>query len=271
MRAHLRNIAVNEGTLTNSDTYVLLDVHPNGCTMLPVIDSPKQAIGYVRVSSEEQRDQGVSLEAQQAKIQAWATFTDATLLAVHIDAGISGKRADNRPGLQLALADARRHRCPLVVYSLSRLSRSVMDTLTLTKDLERAGADLVSLSEDINTTTAAGRMVFKMLSVLAEFEREQLAERTTVAMAHLRHLGRRISGKIPYGYTLAADGASLIEDPDEQAGIRRMVALRSAGYSLRAIGECLEAEGHWPKASQHWAPASILGVLKRQQIVEAAA
>ena len=73
---------------------------------------------------------------------------------IRVDAGISGKRADNRPGLIAALDSACQARGVLVVYSLSRLARSVRDTLDIAERLERAGADLVSLSEQIDTTSA---------------------------------------------------------------------------------------------------------------------
>ncbi|TVR10363.1 MAG: recombinase family protein [Planctomycetota bacterium] len=222
-----------------------------------------KAIGYIRVSTDEQSDQGASLAAQRSKIEAWATFTDAQLIAIYEDAGLSGKHADNRPALQQALQAARRHHCPLVVYSLSRLSRSIRDTLTISEDLERSGADLVSLSEDLNTSSASGRLVFRIFSVLAQFEREQLAERTTAAMAYLRREGRRISGRIPYGYCLDGDGRTLIPVEDEQTAINMMVELRSQGSSYRAICETLARRGYHPQSAPEWSPAAVRGILKR--------
>src|SRR6185295_927090 len=109
-------------------------------------------------------------------------------------------KADNRPALQAALEAACRGKAALVVYSLSRLARSTRDAIGMSERLHKAGADLVSLSERIDTTTAAGKMVFRMLAVLAEFERDQIAERTKGALSHMRNQGKRISGKIPYGY-----------------------------------------------------------------------
>ena len=228
------------------------------------------AIAYIRVSSEEQRDHGVSLDAQRGKIAAWAAFSGHTVVQVYEDAGISGKRADNRPALQEALRQVRKQRCPLVVYSLSRLSRSVRDTLAIVDALEKVGADLISLSEQLDTTTASGRMVFKMLTVLAEFEREQLAERTTVAMAHLRNLDRRISGRLPFGFTLAADGQHLVPDPIEQAGLALIASLRAAGLSYAAIAERLEAESIKPKLGKSWKPHSVRAIHLRAEMMKAA-
>jgi site-specific DNA recombinase len=157
------------------------------------------AIGYIRVSTEEQTN-GVSLEAQEAKIQAWCMLHDAELVAVYRDEGISGyKGREYRPGLDTALKQVCKVKGSLVVYSLSRLARNTRETIEIGECLNTCGADLVSLSEDINTTTAAGKMVFRMLAVLAEFERDQISERTTMAMAHKRSQGHRISGQVPYG------------------------------------------------------------------------
>ena len=150
------------------------------------------AVGYTRVSTDGQATDGVSLEAQQARIRAWCEANDYALVNVHVDAGLSGCRADNRPGLQDALTSAARHKAALVVYSLSRLARSTKDAIAISERLAKNGADLVSLSERIDTTTAAGKMVFRMLAVLAEFERDQVAERTKGALAHLRNQGKRI-------------------------------------------------------------------------------
>ena len=91
----------------------------------------KQAIGYVRVSTEQQASEGVSLEAQAARIRAYAALNELDLAAIYTDAGLSGKRSDNRPQLQAALDHATRIGGVLVVYSLSRLARSTRDTLAL--------------------------------------------------------------------------------------------------------------------------------------------
>lgn len=199
------------------------------------------AIGYLRVSTEGQAVDGVSLDAQRAKIEAWCLLNEYELMAVHVDAGISGKSAENRPGLQAALADCRKGSA-LVIYSLSRLARSTQDTLAVSERLAKAGADLVSLSEKIDTTTAAGKMVFRMLAVLAEFERDQISERTLTAMQFKKNQGERI-GAVPYGFGLADNGVHLISNPDEQAVITHAQALRTHGLSLRKIAAELHIQG----------------------------
>ena len=90
----------------------------------------KKARIYCRVSTELQVSEGVSLEAQQAKAKAWCMANDYTVAEIYIDAGLSGKRADNRPELQRALMDCKKGEA-LVVYSLSRLARSTVDTISI--------------------------------------------------------------------------------------------------------------------------------------------
>jgi DNA invertase Pin-like site-specific DNA recombinase len=220
------------------------------------------AIGYVRVSTEGQATEGVSLEAQQAKISAWCEANGYTLAAVHVDAGLSGSRADNRPQLQAALDAVCRSGGVLVVYSLSRLARSTADTLAISERLERAGADLASLSERIDTTSAAGRMVFRMLAVLAEFERDQISERTKAALSHKKAKGERV-GRVPFGYSLGSDGVQLVPIAAEQAVLVTIRELRAAGETLRAIAAELDRRGVATKNGKPWSHSTIQAILER--------
>jgi len=144
-----------------------------------------KAVGYIRVSTAGQANEGVSLDAQGARIRAWCEANGYALTRILSDAGVSGKRADKRARLQAALSDACKLRGALVVYSLSRLARSTKDAIGIAERLDKAGADLVSLTERIDTTTAAGKMVFRMRAVLAEFERDLVSERTTADLVLL--------------------------------------------------------------------------------------
>jgi len=223
----------------------------------------ERAIAYVRVSTTEQAIDGVSLAAQRAKAEAWADLNGYELAHVYADRGISGKRADNRPALQAALADVCRNGGALVVYSLSRLARSTRDTITIAEQLEQADADLVSISERIDTTTAAGRMVFRMLAVLAEFERDQVSERTAAALAHKRSKGERV-GSVPFGFNLADDGVSLEPNATEQAIIAEIHNLRADGYTLRAIADELTRRGIMTKkGNRTWTHTAVKRILTR--------
>lgn len=226
--------------------------------------STNRAVGYVRVSTEHQAQEGVSLDAQQARIRAWCEANVYTLENVHVDAGLSGFRSDNRPALLAALSEACRTRAALVVYSLSRLARSTKDAIVISERLAKNGADLVSLSERIDTTSAAGKMIFRMLAVLAEFERDQISERTKAAMTHLRRQRRRVSRHIPYGFVLAADGISLVPDQAEQQALTQIRALRLEGLSLRQIAARLTRDGIPTKYGRPWAAKVIHGLLHRE-------
>ena len=222
----------------------------------------KQAIGYVRVSTDGQAEDGVSLEAQQERIQAWCLVNGYQLADLYVDAGLSGKRADNRPALNKALEDVCKRGGVLVVYSLARLARSTKDTLAIADRLERAGCDLASLSEKIDTTSAAGKMVFCMLAVLAEFERDLVSERTTCAMQYKRSQGERV-GKIPYGFDLAEDGVNLVKNPSEQRALDLIQSLHKDGYSLRQIADQLNKRGVASKGGQPWKHSTVQRIVKR--------
>jgi len=221
-----------------------------------------QAFGYVRVSTVGQADEGISLEAQRARIEAWCLANDVELAEVFVDAGVSGKKASNRPGLTQAIEAVTKAGGVLVVYSLSRLARSTKDTITIGERLDKAGADLVSLPEKIDTTSAAGRMVFRMLAVMAEFERDLVSERTQTAMAHKKAQGQRV-GQIPFGFALAADGVMLVENQREQRVITIIEELRADGMSVRAIADELNARGIETKAGKRWSHTQVHRTLKR--------
>lgn len=222
----------------------------------------RQAVGYVRVSTEGQATQGVSMEAQKAKIRAWAVANDHTLIGIHVDEGISGGKVTNRPELQEAISEACKNHAALVVYSLSRLARSTKDALEISERLRKAKADLVSLSERIDTTSAAGKMVFRMLAVLAEFERDLVSERTTMALRHLKSQHRRISHNIPFGWELADDGRYLVRNEAEQKVIALIRDLHEKGMSLRAIAAELNRRGLRTKKNKRFSHITVYRILK---------
>lgn len=220
------------------------------------------AIAYCRVSTEGQAVDGVSLEAQAAKVAAWCLANDCELVGTYTDAGLSGSRADNRPQLQAALDHACRVGGVLVTYSLSRLARSTADTIEIAARLEKAGADLASVSERIDTQSAAGRMLFRLLATLAEFEADQIRERTKAALGHKKAQGERV-GSVPYGFTLAADGIALVIDAAEQAVLETIRELRAAGVSMQGIADELNRRGIAAKRGGTWKHSSIQRILQR--------
>jgi len=221
-------------------------------------------VGYVRVSTGGQAEDGVSLDAQREKIEAWAKLHDEDELVIYEDAGISGSSMDQRPGLKEALREVCACRGILIVHSLSRLARSTKDTLAISDTLAKAQAELVSLSERIDTSSAAGKMVFRMLAVLAEFERDQVSERTRSAMAHLRSSRRRFSRHPPYGWDFDDDLKHLIPNRNERAIVRKMKKLREDGLSYRAIAGRLEEDGVPTKTGRsEWSGKVVWATLRR--------
>lgn len=202
-----------------------------------------RTIAYLRVSTDKQADHGVSLEAQRAKVEAYATLYDLSLVEIIVDAGESAKSLA-RPGLTRALAMLKRGEVDaLLVVKLDRLTRSVRDLCELVDTYFRDGRRaLLSVAEQIDTRSAAGRMVLNMLAVVGQWEREAIGERTAAAMQHMRAEGRYTGGKAPYGYRLADDGA-LVPDEHEQNVIASARELRAAGLSLRAVASTLAERG----------------------------
>jgi len=225
----------------------------------------KRAVLYCRVSTEHQAAEGVSLDAQKARAQAWCEASGYAVVGVFVDAGLSGKRADNRPELQEALSAVCDAGGALVVYSLSRLARSVKDTISITERLAGCGADLVSLTENIDTTSAAGKMVYRMLAVLAEFERDLVSERTKAALGFKRANGEKTGGDVPYGYQAVeaprrGRAVKVLEpEPKEQKAIALACQLRAEGKKLREVAEDLHRRGFMAKAGGKW----DLGTLRR--------
>jgi len=220
-----------------------------------------KAIGYIRVSTQGQVEDGVSLDAQEAKVRAWADLNGAEDVVIFRDEGISGKRSDNRPGLQSAL-DTVGKGDALVIYSLSRLSRSTKDTLSLSEILQKKDADLVSLSEKIDTTSASGKMVFRLLAVLNEFERDQISDRTRFALAHKKANGEKTGGDVPFGYRVR--GGKLSRNAEEQKAINMILDLHSKGYSLQCICGALQKDGYKTKRGNlTWQPKVVSRIVRR--------
>jgi len=198
----------------------------------------KKAIGYIRVSTIKQKDKGTSLEAQQAKMQAWADYNDFDLQVINGGGKSAKGKISDRKLAEQAIGQAIEQKAALVVYSLSRITRSTKEAICLCERLEAAGCDLISLSENIDTTTAAGKMVFRMMAVMAEFERDVISERTAEALKHLKANGKRV-GTIPYGRMLHSEATAkdkmLAPCPKELKMIDDMKQKREGGMTLRQI------------------------------------
>jgi DNA invertase Pin-like site-specific DNA recombinase len=221
-----------------------------------------RVIGYVRVSTDKQADEGVSLDAQRAQLAAYATLYGLEIVEIIVDAGESAKSLQ-RPGLARALTMlASGQAGGLLVAKLDRLTRSVRDLGELVSGPFAPGrAALLSVSEQIDTRSAAGRLVLNVLASVSQWEREAIAERTSTAMRHMQARGEYIGGRAPYGFRVA-DGGRLVDVPEEQATIGRVEKLAGEGLSLAKIAATLASEGRVARNGRVFWPQQIANMLR---------
>jgi site-specific DNA recombinase len=224
-----------------------------------------QAVIYTRFSPRKKAHECESCQTQLDYCSKYCQIQNLEIIADRKDEAKSGACAANRPGLQEALAIACRHKAVLVVYSLSRLARNTKEAIEISEQLDKAGADLISLHEKIDTTTAMGRFVFKLLAAIAELEREQIAERTSEAMRHHQANGRRMSDRTPYGWMRDPENPKrMIENADEQIAITQIKQLAKSGLGLRKICHQLESNGIYCRGN-NWHHSTIERILKRPE------
>lgn len=222
-------------------------------------------LGYVRVSTEEQTS-GVSLAAQESRIAAYASAMDWAISEVVTDAGVSAKSLQ-RPGMTKILEAVRRGEVErVVVLKLDRCTRSIGDLSYVLDLFTKHGVALVSVGETLDTSTAAGRMVVNMLGVVAQWERETIAERTAGALSHKRR-ERTVYGPVAFGYRRA--GSQLVEDPVERAALAEAVRMDRAGHSFREICRMLEGRQVQPRRAKIWHAASVRAMLRSRIATEA--
>lgn len=225
------------------------------------------AVAYVRVSTEEQAAEGVSVDAQIAAVRAYANLRGLDLVDVVVDAGVSaGKPLADRAGGAVVLDLVRRRKVRAVVgVKLDRLFRNAGDCLTTTEAWDKAGValHLVDMGgQAIDTSSAMGRFFLTVMAGAAEMERNLIRERTTTALAHKRAQGKRTSKDAPIGQRIGNDGDTLEADADEQRAVSLARALRADGYTVRAIVDALEAAGIPPRGAR-WHPTTVNRMLTR--------
>ena len=223
-----------------------------------------RAVGYIRVSTEDQVKEGVSLDNQREKIKSYCQLKDFHLENIIEDAGISAKNL-NRPGVKKVLEMARKKKIDaVVVYKLDRMFRSTVDALETTKMFDRWGISFHSIHETLDTKSAMGRFFFTLIAALAEMERRIIGERTKAALAHKRAKRESTGGYAPpYGYDLD-DTGHLVRNAPEQRGIRLIISLDERGSSLRKICRELEANGYRTKTGRVvWNPKTVSMIIRR--------
>jgi len=229
-------------------------------------DSTRTTVALIRVSTDEQAREGISLAAQRQRIEAYATAAGRTIDEFVVEAGDSAKSL-RRPGMARILREVKSGKIgAMIILKLDRATRSVKDLLQIIEIFGKVGADLISVSESLDTSSAAGRMVVQILGVMAEFERAQLAERTAFALAHKRRC-RHVYGRPPFGFRRRGD--LLVEEPNELLALRVALRMRAEGKSLRHIGEWLRDQGFTPRqGGTQWRKQSVAQVLNSRMATE---
>lgn len=227
-----------------------------------------RAIAYVRVSTEEQAREGISLDNQESRVRAFCQAKDWELMEVLADEGFSGSSLD-RPGMQEVIQRCQKREVDVVViYKLDRLTRSVRDLGYLVQDVfGKYGVAFSSIQDNFDTTTANGKLILNILGSVAQWERDIVVERTRDVMAHKR-LSLKLIGATPMGFDLAGDGETLVPNEQELDVVRQMMLLREAGHSFQVIADRLNGEGAPAKRGGRWYPKTVRSVL-RNPIYEA--
>jgi len=214
--------------------------------------------GYVRVSTERQADEGESLGQQERKIGGYAQMQGMTLDRVFVERGVSGSKplADRPEGAALLAVlvpgDV------VITSKLDRMFRSAVDALNVCDRLkaEDISLHMIDLGGDV-TGNGISKLVFTILSAVAEAERDRIRERIRDVKTDQRQRGRYLGGVVPFGWSKGESG-ELVPVPTEQDAIARMVQMHEAGRSLRSIADAMTAEGF---SLSH---AGVGKVIKRQ-------
>lgn len=218
-----------------------------------------KAIGYIRVSTQVQVDEGVSLAAQEERLRAYCTMNGLQMMAIVREEGVSGSvTLAGRPGGQELLRLMKEYKAKhIVALKLDRLFRDAEDALRQTRAWDKAGIalHLVDMGgQTLNTASAMGRLFLTMTAAFAELERNLIAERTTAALAH-KKAHRQVYSPTPLGYQ--RQGEQLISDDEEMNLISRLHTMREQGRSLRSIANQLNTEGISGKQGGRWYASTV--------------
>ncbi|SNQ47063.1 Site-specific DNA recombinase [Frankia canadensis] len=224
-------------------------------------------IGYIRVSTVGQAEDGMGLDVQTDSIRAWARANGHRITEIFTEAGVSGKLED-RPALGDALRALRDGSADgIVVPKLDRLARDLVVQEQLIAEIRRMGADIHSavageaayLVDDPDDPSR--KLIRQILGAVNEYERAMIALRLRSGRKQKAAAGGYAYGAPAFG--VRAEGKQLTADEREQAALTRMVELAEEGASLRTIADTLTAEGHRPKRGDRWHPTTVNRALVR--------
>ncbi len=227
-------------------------------------------VGYVRVSTATQAEEGMGLAVQKAAIRKWCKDHGHRLVKTLSDEGVSGsKELDDRPGLADAFDVVRSRKAQgIVVPRLDRLARDLIVQETILAEVRRIGGEVFStspaeasyLTDDPDDPSR--KLIRQVLGAVSEYERSMVALRLRNGRKRKAQMGGYAAGAPAFGFE-ARDG-DLIESQNEQSTIERIAELRTSGSSFREICSKLEAEGHVTKrGATRWQPMAVKRVVDR--------
>ena len=229
------------------------------------------AIGYVRVSTDEQAQSGLGLADQLERIRQYAALKGFKLVEITEDNGISaGKPLASRDGGKKLLDALKRRKAKaVIIIKLDRAFRNAADCLTTVEQWDRQSVALhiIDLGGNaIDTTSAAGKFMLTVLAGAAEMERNLTRERTKAALRVKKSRGERVTrrDRVPYGFNLSPrDDDRIVKNRREQSNITRMKRWRRDGLGYKRIADRMNDRGISAKQGGMWYAMTVKQVLDR--------
>ena len=225
---------------------------------------------YCRVSTEEQSENGYSIDEQERLLEEWCKKMGYVIYKCYSDRGISGKNIKDRPALKELLSDAKEGKFDMVIsWKINRVSRKLEDVLKIVNLLEKNNITFKSYSEPFETDTPAGRMQFQMMALIGEFERGTIAQNVKMGMIAKAKSGNWCGGRV-LGYDLVPNnspeeekkGKNKLEINEKEAEIVRFIFNEySKGKGYKAITNQMNKLGYKTKKGNNFSVGSIRDIL----------